>query len=300
MSKSTTSLRHDLETVVDAVARGRLTPCDVAGITDAELEVLFAIGQNKLETGQHEQANQFFTALVTLMPYRARFWRALGISAHHLGAFLEARRAYEAALYLDPEHQATACWAAQVCVLLGENLQAQYWLEQAESSNDPDVQKLIHLLRQPSYVQQIQQLFADFKLQSEDKDTQTQVKLATFTTSDGQKLPLENSVWHAQQTLEITRTQPLNLRELTNAAGQLEPEVPTEARTETVTHTFAPQKTVTTRMTPVSKTRTSRLTSTAGVRPARTHSPVRPEATAARRLGLIFLDDLTPTKTQKR
>lgn len=295
MSVFATSTQQNLDAIIDAVACGRLTPCDVAGITDAELEVLFALGQNRLETGQLEHANYFFTALVTMMPYRARYWRALGISAHHLGAFLEARRAYEAALYLDPEHKLSACWAAQVCVLLGEDAQAKHWLKQAKKSSETQVQKLVLLLEQPSYGQQLRHLVNDFQLQIEQTATQSSSDGFMFTTSSGKTLPLENSPWKADKTADIV--QPKDMDAFLSAAGHLTAQMPADPRIETITNTFVPQTAVTTEFHPSQKTGTTKASSAKTVRSAKTHSQVPAEATAARRLGVSFLQEMTKTKT---
>lgn len=109
-----------LADLTDALARGRLAIAEIVGMTAAELDAVHAMALARLDVGQDAQAAELLAGLVALFPFSPRYWRAYGVALHRLRGFAEARRAYDAALALEPGHAATSGLRGEVLALLGD------------------------------------------------------------------------------------------------------------------------------------------------------------------------------------
>lgn len=107
-------------TLVDALSGATLTCADLGGLTSRELNALYLTGQRALANEQTHHAVVLFSLATELMPYQARFWRALGVCLHRLGKYSDASAAYKTALYLFPDHALTQVYLAETLHLLGD------------------------------------------------------------------------------------------------------------------------------------------------------------------------------------
>ncbi|MEL6761109.1 MAG: BTAD domain-containing putative transcriptional regulator [Myxococcota bacterium] len=123
------TLRDDL---VDAFSRGRLSLSELAVLRPAELDALFELACERLDTDRNSEAASVLRAVVTLFPYDARYWRGLGIALHRQGLLRAAYVAYDGALALDRNDPWTRCYRGEVALQLGERSSAErdlYWVE---------------------------------------------------------------------------------------------------------------------------------------------------------------------------
>lgn len=120
--------------LTDALARGRLCIGEVAGVNPEELDALFELGAQHLDTGRDQDAVSVFGGLVALFPYTARHWRAYGIALQRTGLWKEALGAYRAAALLEPDHLETRCYQAEVLLHLRRSREARELLEEVQTS----------------------------------------------------------------------------------------------------------------------------------------------------------------------
>lgn len=102
--------RHTLHNeVADALARGLVTPAEVAGISDTELMALAALGRDALAVGEAGRARVLAKTLIVLAPYWALGWHLLSLVHQRLKDPARAAHAHRAAQLLTPvppqEHQ---------------------------------------------------------------------------------------------------------------------------------------------------------------------------------------------------
>ncbi|MCK5690037.1 hypothetical protein KAI87_12245, partial [Myxococcota bacterium] len=115
----------------EATAKGRLSPAELAGFSQRELDAIYALGAFQLDAGQAESAATVFSGLVSLYPYSSIYWRALGIVHQRLLDYRAARGAYEASLILEPDNEYTLCFRGEVLVYLDEFIAARQDLVKA-------------------------------------------------------------------------------------------------------------------------------------------------------------------------
>ncbi|MEZ4271207.1 MAG: BTAD domain-containing putative transcriptional regulator [Myxococcota bacterium] len=123
--------------LIDAIARGRVTPAELCGIAPRELDAIFDLAAQFLDIGRDDEAADLCAGLVALFPLSARYWRAYGIALHRLLRLEEALGAYNTALVLDPQDGHTRCYRAEVLIYLGQSREARGALQdiaQRESS----------------------------------------------------------------------------------------------------------------------------------------------------------------------
>ncbi|MBI5511865.1 MAG: hypothetical protein HY903_24175 [Deltaproteobacteria bacterium] len=129
-------LRDDL---VEALALGRLAAAELAAIVPRELEALFELGASLLDAGRDDAAADVFGGLVALFPFTPKYWRAYGVALHRRLEIARARAAYDAALTLEPTHQATRCYRAEVLLYAGDLELARAELEDLAQHGAPAV-----------------------------------------------------------------------------------------------------------------------------------------------------------------
>ena len=74
---------------------------ELEGLTDDELETLYAVGYNYFTYGKYEQAKDVFVELTAYDPFTSHYWRALGAVNQQLGNYKEAIPAYDMAIVND-------------------------------------------------------------------------------------------------------------------------------------------------------------------------------------------------------
>lgn len=108
-----------LTALIDAVARGHLSLAEVSALSETELDALYELAAERLDTGRLPEAIAIFAGLVALFPFSARYWRGLGVAQHRSGAYPAAVAAYAASLALEPEHARTRCYRGEANLHLG-------------------------------------------------------------------------------------------------------------------------------------------------------------------------------------
>lgn len=106
------------EGLVNALFNQGLTPALAHGITDDELEAVYAQGYQDLEQGLLDDALGHLSFLVGQAPWDRRFQYSLGLCQQHRGEYASAGSFYANALMLDATDALSAfrmgeCLAAQ-------------------------------------------------------------------------------------------------------------------------------------------------------------------------------------------
>ena len=118
------------ETLIGLVT-GRTAMRDVQGLTDEELESMYALGFAQFQAGRYEEAERIF-AFVCMMEHReAKYWTALGAARFSLGGYEAAILAYASASAADPDDPVPPLRAADCLMKLGQGEQAVKALEAA-------------------------------------------------------------------------------------------------------------------------------------------------------------------------
>jgi hypothetical protein len=229
--------------VVDAIARGRVAPAEVAALTREELEALYTMAAFRLHTDRAADAVTLLAALVTLFPYHGRYWRAFGVAQHRTGACEAALTAYLTARFLEPTDPWAVCYCAELRVALGQHELALADLQQALSSNDPRAAARAESLRQ--------RLLATGALEEEPVasepvsapgEPEEAEGHTGFRLADGRPLPLSSSAFAAVDPRAPTSPGPSEWRGETTQRlyGQPDPNPgprPEARHTVTSTHT---------------------------------------------------------------
>ena len=227
-----------LDALTDAVARGRLALAEVALIPPRELDAMFELAAQYLDTGRDTEATTVLGGLVALFPFSSRFWRAYGVALHRQLEVSRARAAYEAALALEPSHELTRCYLTEILMYLGETEVARRELETLQDAADPVVRhraaRLLLGLPELSTV--------DWRAPAPPEDVleANEVDPPRFTIGGKRELPLlETQFLDGDDTVLLTP-------EVTTTARLFAPlfdestesfDVPPEAATPTVTQT---------------------------------------------------------------
>jgi len=120
-----------LDLLTDALARGRLSLAEAVGLSALELDALFDAAVGRLEAGRTQEAAEVLAGLLTLFPYAAKYWRALGIALQRDRSFARARAAYDVALGLAPRDPYALCYRGETLLYLGDTAAARRDLEAA-------------------------------------------------------------------------------------------------------------------------------------------------------------------------
>jgi hypothetical protein len=139
MGLEATKITRQHADLTDALARGRLTLAEVAAIPPSELDALYELGAQCLDTERDAEAVDLLGGLVALFPFAAAYWRAYAIALHRCLELERARAAYEAALLLQPDHARTRCYRSEVLLYLGHKDEARAELGTLVASPDKGV-----------------------------------------------------------------------------------------------------------------------------------------------------------------
>ena len=90
-----------LEFMIHGFMNGLITLHELEGISDDEMEMIYALGFNFFTYGKYDAAKDIFTGLTAYAPYTAHYWRALGAVNQQLKDYQEAIAAYDMAIAND-------------------------------------------------------------------------------------------------------------------------------------------------------------------------------------------------------
>jgi Flp pilus assembly protein TadD len=110
-------------------------------IAPTDLESLYAFGYGYLAAGKAKDAAEVFGVLTVYAPFEARYWCALGASAHAGGNVEAAAMAYGVAGHIDPSDARTAGNRAELLLLGGRVEEARHVLRLADLDGTDEAQK---------------------------------------------------------------------------------------------------------------------------------------------------------------
>ena len=90
-----------LEFMIHGFMNGLITLQELEGISDEEMETIYALGYNFFTYGKYDAAKDIFTGLTAYAPYTAHYWRALGAVNQQMKDYGEAIAAYDMAIAND-------------------------------------------------------------------------------------------------------------------------------------------------------------------------------------------------------
>lgn len=100
-SEIETTASQYLEFMIHGFMNGLITLQELEGITDEEMETIYALGYNFFTYGKYDAAKDIFTGLTAYAPYTAHYWRALGAVNQQLKDYDEAIASYDMAIAND-------------------------------------------------------------------------------------------------------------------------------------------------------------------------------------------------------
>ena len=114
----TTTARY-LEYMIHGFMNGLITLMELEGISDEEMETIYALGYNYFTYGKYEAAKDIFTGLTAYAPYTAHYWRALGAVNQQLKNYPEAIAAYDMAIANDESDVVSYVYRGESQILSG-------------------------------------------------------------------------------------------------------------------------------------------------------------------------------------
>lgn len=110
---------------------GEVAMRDLQGLSDDELESVYALGFSQFQTGRYDDAEKIF-AYICLMEHRERkYWMALGAARFNQESYQPAVMAYSMAAITAPDDPEPPLRAADSLIKLGESDRARKALEGA-------------------------------------------------------------------------------------------------------------------------------------------------------------------------
>ena len=94
------------------------------GISDEEMEAIYAMGVNFYKAGNYEDAEKVFKFLTMYDHLNSRYWTAMGSLRQVQRKFAEAIEAYKFASFLDLENPKPMYYAAECMMALGQKTEA--------------------------------------------------------------------------------------------------------------------------------------------------------------------------------
>lgn len=108
-----------LEFMIHGFMNGLITLQELEGISDEEMETIYALGYNFFTYGKYDAAKDIFTGLTAYAPYTAHYWRALGAVNQQLKDYTEAIAAYDMAIANDENDVVSYVYRGESNILLG-------------------------------------------------------------------------------------------------------------------------------------------------------------------------------------
>ena len=90
-----------LEKAVKAFAEGRMTIRDFRGISDEQMEAMYALGYNLFQSGRNADARKVFEGLTVLDHINVKYWIALAATFQEDSNWDRAALCFQTALMLD-------------------------------------------------------------------------------------------------------------------------------------------------------------------------------------------------------
>jgi len=109
-----------LEFMIHSYYNGLVILQELEGISDDEMESLYALGYNFFTYGKYEQAKDIFVELTAYAPYTSHYWRALGAVNQQLGDYAEAIAGYDMAIANDETDVVSYVYRGESKILRGE------------------------------------------------------------------------------------------------------------------------------------------------------------------------------------
>src|SRR6478609_10702005 len=110
---------HYLEFMIHGFMNGLITLQELEGITDEEMETIYALGYNFFTYGKYDAAKDIFTGLTAYAPYTAHYWRALGAVNQQLKDYGEAIASYDMAIANDERDVVSYVYRGESHILSG-------------------------------------------------------------------------------------------------------------------------------------------------------------------------------------
>jgi len=108
-----------LEFMVHGFMNGLITLQELEGISDEEMETVYALGYNFFTYGKYDAAKDIFTGLTAYAPYTSHYWRALGAVNQQLKDYTEAIAAYDMAVANDENDVVSYVYRGESQILSG-------------------------------------------------------------------------------------------------------------------------------------------------------------------------------------
>jgi type III secretion system low calcium response chaperone LcrH/SycD len=108
-----------LEFMIHGFMNGLITLQELEGISDEEMETIYALGYNFFTYGKYDAAKDIFTGLTAYAPYTAHYWRALGAVNQQLKDYVEAIAAYDMAIANDENDVVSYVYRGESNILSG-------------------------------------------------------------------------------------------------------------------------------------------------------------------------------------
>jgi type III secretion system low calcium response chaperone LcrH/SycD len=97
-----------------------LTLMRLEGVSDQELDSLYALGYNLFTYGNYEACREIFQNLTAYAPYEGYFWRALGAVNQQLKDYPQAIAAYDMAIANDESDVVSYVYRGESQILSGD------------------------------------------------------------------------------------------------------------------------------------------------------------------------------------
>ncbi len=108
-----------LEFMIHGFMNGLITLQELEGVSDEEMETIYALGYNFFTYGKYDAAKDIFTGLTAYAPYTAHYWRALGAVNQQLKDYTEAIAAYDMAIANDENDVVSYVYRGESQILSG-------------------------------------------------------------------------------------------------------------------------------------------------------------------------------------
>jgi type III secretion system low calcium response chaperone LcrH/SycD len=118
-----------LAELVADIMEGKTDLAVAAGLTDDDLEAVYAAGHGLYTAGKYDEALSFFQLLCTCRQTDSRFWFGLGACSQLLGETGNALQAYGLAALFDTENPQISLRAAECLIKLGDTKTGRMALE---------------------------------------------------------------------------------------------------------------------------------------------------------------------------
>lgn len=118
MKKNIDISPEQMETLVHDFLLNQKTFKDIKGITDKEMEGIYATAYNFYTHGKFDRANDVFSSLCQMDPYQSKYWLGLGATRQMEKKYEKAIEAYGLAILMDAKNPLPPFHAAHCLIKL--------------------------------------------------------------------------------------------------------------------------------------------------------------------------------------